>query len=121
LLEDTSEKGGIITRLFRTLDKRQVIVVTSTVTLLEILVHPYRKKDTATVDHYYAYLTRAPFMKLIPLSAAIADRAAQLRAIFGFKTPDAIQLATALDAEATLFLTRDIDFRKQKEIEVGIL
>ena len=110
-----------MTRLFRILEKKQMTIVTSAVTLLEILVHPYRKKDMAAVEHYYAYLTRAPFIELVPLSVEIADRAAQLRAVYGFKTPDAIQLATALDAEATLFLTRDLEFRKQKQIEVGIL
>lgn len=73
------------------------------------------------VQRYYGYLTSPSFVKLEPLSADIADQAAELRAKYGFKTPDSIQLATAIDQKATLFLTRDRAFGKQDEIQVGIL
>ena len=94
---------------------------TSTITLLEILVHPYRQNDSDTVNRYYGYLTRSPLIQFVPVTSEIADRAAELRAHYGLKTPDAIQLATASEAGAGLFLTRDRDFLKQKEVEVGIL
>lgn len=124
LLEDVGEKGekeDKITRVFDLIEKRSLSLVTSTVTLLEILVHPHRNRDLEMIRTYYGYLPRAPFLQLVPVTIGIADRAAVLRAEYGFKTPHAIQLATALTEEATLFLTRDREFRKQKEIEVGIL
>ena len=95
--------------------------LTSTVTLLEILVHPYRQNDSDTVNYYYGYLTRSSLIRFIPVTSEIADRAAEFRAHYGLKTPDAIQLATASETGTGLFLTRDRDFLKQKEVEVGIL
>ena len=95
--------------------------MTSTITLLEILVHPHRNQDLNMIRSYYGYLPRAPFLQLVPVTIEIADKAAEFRAKYGFKTPDAIQLGTALVEGATLFLTRDHEFRKQKEIEVGFL
>ena len=110
-----------MTRLVRLAEKQSTVLVTSAITLLEILVHPYQRKDLNLVRGYYGYLTRLPLLRLVPVTPNIADRAAELRAIYGFKTPDAIQLATAVIEEATLFLTADRGFRKQKEIEIGIL
>lgn len=121
VLEDSRREDEIIARVFGVVEKRSLLLVTSTVTLLEVLVRPYREGDIDTVGRWFIHLTRAPFIKLSPLTANIADRAAEMRAKYGFKTPDAIQLATALEEGTTLFLTRDRGFRKQTEIEVGIL
>jgi predicted nucleic acid-binding protein len=41
------------------------------------------------------------------VSEIIADEAAQLRARHGLRTPDAIQLATAIRSGASSFLTND--------------
>ncbi len=108
-------------RILRLIEEKGNTLLTSTVTVLEALVHPYRKKNIAEINAIYGFLTRHRQIELIPLSPEIADKAALLRARYGFKTPDAIQLATAVCAKATLFLTRDKDFHKQKEIEVGFL
>ena len=103
------------------IEKKKIVCVTSTVTLLEILIHPYRQNDHDLVSRYFGYLTQSSLVQLVPVTAEIADRAAEFRAHYGLKTPDAIQLATASEAGAGLFLTRDRDFLKQKEVEVGIL
>lgn len=121
VLEDVKEGEQSATRILRTLERKEIFLVTSTVTLLEILVHPYRRGESDRVALYYSYLTRYPLVRLEPVTAEIAARAAQVRAVYGFKTPDAIQLATALLGGATLFLTGDRAFRKQQEIEVGVL
>ena len=121
LLEDATQKEGIVTRIFEIAERRSILLLTSTVTLLEVLVHPYRRKAIDTVNLYYGYLVQAPYVQLIALSAEIADCAARLRAEYGFKTPDAIQLSTAITKGATLFLTRDREFRRQREIEIGLI
>lgn len=43
----------------------------------------------------------------MPVSETIAEKAAQLRATHGLRTPDAIQLATAISSSAAFFLTND--------------
>lgn len=121
ILEDTSLKGNQFTRILQLSEKKSVTLITSAITLLEVLVHPYRASDFEAVDRYYGYLTQQNILHILPLTADIADRAADLRARYGFKTPDAVQIATALEGNATLFLTQDRHFRKQKEIKVGFL
>lgn len=121
LLEDRGGREGRVSRLFRLIEKKSSSIITSTITLLEVLVHPYRRRDIDAVNTYYGYLAHSPTVRLVSVTPEIADRAAEFRARYGFKTPDAIQLATAVVSGATLFLARDFGFRKQQEIEVGIL
>jgi predicted nucleic acid-binding protein len=87
--------------------KAQAIL--STLALLEVQVSPYRKGDEDLADRYFALLQDLPNCRWVPLSYAIADRAAQLRAEHGVTAPDAIHLATALECGATLFVTNDRD------------
>lgn len=119
LLQDTSKDDNPASRVLRLLQRRSVKIITSTITLLEILVHPYHYQNRELVDRYFGYMTHQPGLELIPLNAEVADRAAEIRAKYRFKTPDAIQLASAIFGEATLFLTQDKAFRKQKEIAIG--
>lgn len=81
--------------------------VLSTLALLEVQVGPYRHGDEPLADWYYALLTRWPNCRWVPMSCAVADRAARLRAEYGIATPDAIHLATALESQAGLFVTND--------------
>lgn len=121
ILEGEGQKADFASRILETIQKRKLTIVSSTVTLLEALVRPYRTGALAAVNEYYGYLVRPSIVQLVPLTVEIADRAASVRARYGLKTSDAIQLATAVSEKATLFLTCDKDFKKQREIEVGLL
>jgi predicted nucleic acid-binding protein len=96
--------------------------VTSTITMLELLVQPYRDdSDDGRVDAYYALLSTYPHLEWAPASLEIADRAASLRAKFNLRTPDAIQAATAQKASATAFVSNDPVFRRVPDLEVLVL
>lgn len=82
-------------------------VVTSSVTLTEVLVHPIRRNDSELTATYREILLNAAHLKTLPVSAEIAETAARLRAIHNIRTPDAIQAATAVVARADFFLTND--------------
>jgi len=82
-------------------------VVTSTVTLIEVLTLPLRQGDVALADRYRELLLTTQGMTMRPVSPAVAEEAARLRAAHGLRTPDAIQLATARTAGAAAFLTND--------------
>ncbi|MCP4417906.1 MAG: type II toxin-antitoxin system VapC family toxin [Chloroflexi bacterium] len=49
------------------------------------------------------------------------DRVTELRANYGFKTPDAIHLACAIIAKCDLFLTNDRQLKKQSEIAIELV
>ncbi len=93
-------------------------VVTSTVTLLEVLVHPLRRGDEALAHRYNDILLSSPNILLAPVTLGIAQAAAEMRARHYLKTPDSIQLATALSEGATTFLTNDEGFPGDCGIEI---
>jgi predicted nucleic acid-binding protein len=48
-------------------------------------------------------------------------QAAQIRAKYNFKTPDAIFIATAIEEGAEVFITNDIRLKKMDEINCIVL
>ncbi|MFH1084876.1 MAG: PIN domain-containing protein, partial [Chloroflexota bacterium] len=92
---------------FEAMDRGEFRAVTSTVTLLEVLVHPFRRGERALAQQYRDVLLGVEGLAMVSLSADIAEEAARLRADLNIRTPDAIQMATALWAGATCLLTND--------------
>jgi predicted nucleic acid-binding protein len=82
-------------------------IVTSALTLLELLVVPYRAGNADRAQRYEELLTNSRGIAVIDLSRDQLRIAAQLRAATGVKTPDALQLAAALGAGCTTFMTND--------------
>lgn len=68
------------------------------------------------VEKYKQALSEASGMLVVEVTAAIAVKAAELRAKYGLKTPDSIQVATALTHGVKYFLTNDIRLKAVKEI-----
>ena len=108
LIEENSTYLPIVLPFFEALDRDEFQVVTSTITLLEVLVHPLRKADTRLAQSYRDILLSAKGVTTVPITADIASEAAKLRAAHDLTTPDAIQLATAARHGASSFLTNDI-------------
>ena len=92
---------------FEAVERGDIQVVTSTLTLTEVLIHPLRHGNRDLALQYSRILLNANNLKALSVSSVIATEAAHLRARYGFKTPDAIQVATAQQGNATFFLTND--------------
>lgn len=58
---------------------------------------------------------------LAEVSAAVIDRATDLRAKYNLKTPDAIHYATAIEVGALAFLTGDRALARCSEVLVEVL
>lgn len=97
----------VVRPFFQAVDRGEFQVVTSVLTLTEVLVHPLRLKDQSLADQYRRILLHASHVATVGISEAIAEEAAQLRSTHGLRTPDAIQLATAMQSGASSFLTND--------------
>ena len=93
-------------------------MVTSALTVTEVLVHPLRLGRADLADQYRAILLGDSALRLVHLDAEVAIRAAELRARYNLRTPDAVQLASALVAGAEAFLTNDSDLSRVAEIRV---
>lgn len=93
-------------------------IVTSPLTLTEVLVLPLRKKAVHLVNEYKEIITNSPFVFLQSIDARTARVAAEMRAAYNLQTPDAPQIACAITSGATFFLTNDRQLSVVKEIKV---
>ena len=95
--------------------------VTSILSLSEVLVKPLREGDRGVAEDYRRLLTTFPNMRLLDVTRGIAEIGARIRAAHGLSLPDGIQVATALAAGATGFISNDPDFKRVPDIEVLLL
>lgn len=95
-------------------------IITSRLARLECRVKPLRHGDAAMLATYEAFFTRARHT-VMDVTATVLDRATELRARHGFKVPDAIHLASAIEAGADAFLTGDAGLAKCPDVKVEIL
>jgi len=120
-LEDHPRYSPWCASLFERIERGQTEVVTSTVSLLEILVQPYRLQNEELVQKTFALLTTYTGLTWAPVTIEVADRAAELRARYRLSTPDSIQVATTIVHGATAFIGNDKALKRIKEIECVIL
>ncbi len=81
-------------------------LVTSELALTEVLVHPIRDNNRKLLEAYNDLFEH--FVNARPITRRMLIRAAELRAgPRKYRTPDAIHIATAVDAGAQLFVTGD--------------
>jgi PIN domain nuclease of toxin-antitoxin system len=92
--------------------------ITSIITYIELTTHPARLGKLQLVRKYRDYLSNSENISLFPLDMTIADHVVQLRAQHQFKTPDAIQLGTAVACGADYIITNDIAWQRFEEIKV---
>lgn len=107
--------------LFRLLEEGELEGITSTITLLEILVKPRLEGNNVAVEDYRMLLNTFPNLNLVGVDAQVAERASELRAKYGLKTPDAIQITAALVRETPAFVTNDSSLKKVGELDVLVM
>ena len=81
--------------------------VTSTITLMEINVHPWRVGREDVARKYETLLMNFPNLEIVDIDRDVARVAAQLRARFDIRPPDALQTAASLVIGSRGFLTND--------------
>ena len=97
-----------------------VIQVDSELTRMECRVMPIRQGDDALLFSFESYFTTL-VSELIPLTAEVMDRAAEIRARTRFRTPDAIHLAAATISGCDLFLTNDRRLQSFTGISIEVI
>ena len=120
-IEENSTYLELVSPFFEAIDQGEVNAVTSIVTLLEVLVHPFQHGDAALVQQYRDILLNSQGLTTIPLSQDIAEEAARIRAAHNIRTPDAIQMATAIYVGASHFLTNDARLPSLPQLKVLVL
>lgn len=106
-IEEHASFLPLISPIFSEVDTGRREVITSALTLLEVLVVPFRAGNLPLAGQYEALLSRSRGISLVELDRAQLRAAAQLRALYRLRTPDALQVAAALSQGCTSFLTND--------------
>lgn len=106
-LENHPHYAALANPYFDAHDRGQLRIVTSAVTLLEVLVRPLRYGDLEVVAQYEDMLSGRVGIWMIDIDRDQLMLASRLRAEFRLKTADALQLAAAIATGCTQFITND--------------
>jgi predicted nucleic acid-binding protein len=117
-IEEHAQFLPLVEPVFAAIDTGALEGTTSGVTLLEVLVAPYRAGDLSLAARYEALLTRSRNLHLVELDRPLLRAAAHLRATCEVKTPDALQLAAALARNCSAYLTNDRDLPRLPGLRV---
>ena len=99
--------------LFSALDSGAALGMTSVLTLQEVLVKPLREGRDDLAEKYRQVLTNSANVKLYEVDQLICETAARLRAKYSWlRTPDALQIATAIRLGAQIIVTNDDGWRR---------
>jgi predicted nucleic acid-binding protein len=120
-IEDVAPYADLVEPIFRLLESGRTTAVTSTITLAEVLTKPLSDKNLQLVDEIKFTLKSLSTLSLIPVGEAIAEAAALIRAHYTLRLPDALQVASAIQGGATLFITNDGRLKKVEGIETVVL
>lgn len=107
--------------VFKFIDTGTIAGFSSTVTLTEVLTQPFKTGNTTFEKEYRNILVNSNNFTLVPINISIAERAAQLRAQYNLKTPDALQVSSAVATGCDAFLTNDMGLKRVKEMRVLVL
>lgn len=116
--ENHPELGDPVGRFLERAEEGGARLVTSTITLMEILVVPKRHGFDSLCQRYRDLLAAFPNLDVLPIGPEVAEIAAGLRAAHPLRPPDALQLAAAIHGGAEAFVSEDRRLQRVSEIEV---
>lgn len=105
-LEENSQYVERVRAILSGMEKRGDRLCTSSFTLGEVLVGPYKQGDLDLARRIRDVM-KEPAVRILPFTEETADRYASIRALHSVSPADAIQLAAAGQARVDLFLTND--------------
>ena len=88
---------------------------------MKILVKPKQEKNEQAVEEYKFTLQTFPNLKITLIDFGIAEKTAELRAVYGIKPPNALQIAASPDEGAKAFVANDEKLRQVEETEIIVM
>jgi len=105
-LDDNPHFAQRVASIHSRMSERGDDLITSAVTLGEVLAGAYRKGPASRAEEVRSELLTL-LSEVIPFTTDTADHYARIRGCMKIASPDAIHLACAAQARADLFLTND--------------
>lgn len=112
---------NIVRPVFTEIDSGKIEALTSTITLLEVLVHPFKTNNEKLAERYREILLNSENLTTFEILHEVSEISSKLRAEYSIKTPDAIQIAVGILYGADKFLTNDPNLKKVIDIKVLVL
>ena len=116
--EENSEFVSATSFIFDSLSEGTLKASTSIISLIEVLSYPLPPAVLREIKESFQSL---PNLTVYNVESDIAGEAARIRREYGFRLPDAIQLATAVTAKADVFITNDQKLKQFKQLKVLLL
>lgn len=120
-IEKSHRYLDIVRPIFLEIDAGKMEAITSTITLLEVLVRPFKTKNEILAERYRDILLYSEGLTAFEVFHEVSEMSSKLRAKYSIKTPDAIQLAVGILYGAVKFVTNDPALKKVSDIDVLIL
>lgn len=120
-VEANPNYDALVTTIFERVESNDVTGITSVISLCEVLVHPIRNQNANLQERYREILQHSPSFYTKQISSSIAETDAELRAKYNLRTPDALQIATALENRCDAFLCNDKNLKRVTELKILIL
>ena len=105
--ENTEPWAFVLDPLYAAAEQGGRPLTASALVLVEVLTGPLKAGGRSLAARLERALVHGPWLELVPISRAVLVRAAELRAQYGVKTPNALHLATALLRNCGVFVTND--------------
>jgi len=106
-LESHPKYASLTQKIFSSMENGKWKGITSSITLMEINVRPWQIGREDVARKYEALLVNFPNLDIVNIDRDVARFAAQLRARFGLRSPDALQVSSSLVSGAKCYLTND--------------
>lgn len=108
----------LCSHIFDLLSRRRIFLITSMITVSEILVRPFSNGNIRLIELYESVFFSLPNFSLVDIDYRLAKMASLLRSQYNILLPDAFQIAAALKLRAQVFVTNDVRLKKVKDIKV---
>ncbi len=120
-IEENSVYGTIVGNIFKKVTEGSIEVFTSVISVIEVLTKPYKMGKIGLVKAYKGFFYQSKGFSVVNINPNIAELTSKIRAKYGFRTPDAIQLAVYEYIKSDLFITNDAQLKKYDENRVVVL
>ena len=121
LIEANPRYDDLVTEIFSRIAAGLLNGFTSTITLAEVLTQPLQHGDIVLQQEYRDLLLHSENLHFITIDSHVAELAADLRARYRLRTPDALQIAVTINQGCEAFLTNDTGLRSVTELPVLVL
>jgi predicted nucleic acid-binding protein len=118
LFEPTGPLAEAARAVVNAVSARRVVGIVSTVALAEVIVSPALMGDDTMGERYANAIQSIENLHVVPATVEIAAEAGFVRARTALTVPDAVHIATARVAGASVLVTNDRRVRSMPKLDV---